>query len=112
MGLDQIYIGQLDTRIEIFLSSNAVASSTGETQKNDVSVGECQARVEDNGGEEEEDGKIYYSASKTFVTRYIQEVQEDGERMFVRLNGKDYDIYSVEVVGRNRFLKLKATKRE
>lgn len=106
------YIGELDHRITIFHIDPDAKTSTGETIKEEIEIGEISAKREDNGGNETEDEKIFYLQNRVYTIRYVQCIHLNGEEMFVRDNDGDYQIYSVEVIGRNEFLKIKTTKRE
>ncbi len=106
------YIGELDHRVVIFHIDPNVKTSTGETVKELVEIGAISAKREDNGGNETEDEKVFYLQNRVYTIRYVPSVHIRGEEMFIRDTDGDYQIYSIEVIGRNEFLKLKTTKRE
>ena len=51
-------------------------------------------------------------AIRDYTIRYVTEVMQDGEEMFIRDVDGDYNIYSIEQIGRKEYLTLKALKRE
>jgi len=112
MGVTKIFAGMLNHRIEIYLNKAGISSATGETAKSDELVGPISCMLEDGGGNENEDGKIYYLSSRVYTIRFVEDVWKKGEQMFVRDQDGDYEIYSVELIGKKEFLKLKTSKRE
>jgi len=106
------FIGELSHKVVIFHIDPNLKTSTGETTKEPVEIGEIQSKREDNGGSESEDEKVFYFQKRIYTIRYVPQVHLKGEEMFVRDEDGDYQIYSVELIGRKEFLKLKTTKRE
>ncbi len=106
------YIGELDTLVTVYHIDPGVKTSTGETEKTPVKIGSIQAKRQDNGGNETENDKIFYLQNRFYTIRYVPEIWLKGQEMFVRDTDGDYQIYSIELIGRNEFLKLKTSKIE
>lgn len=105
------YAGNRDTRIEI-IGFTTVKNAINEDVKTEVSKGFFYAKVEDQSGSEDLEGKIIHVIKRNYIIPYKSEIKNDGENMIVKDDGKEFRVFYVQQIGRNLQLLLKTTVRE
>jgi hypothetical protein len=111
--MDNIYIGQLDKRVEIVKYSD-VQSETGAPEHAEETVVTTWAKCEFQSGNEELEGQVISLNIRNYTTRFIQELLNEGEKFYITdiVDGGLFNIHHVEQVGRKEYLILKTSRRE
>lgn len=107
----QITIGQLDRKINIY-ETTKVKSSSGQFVETEVLYKNCWAKSEDKTSKEDEEGKLWLYAMRSYAVRYEENIMQRGEQMYIRDTDGDYYVTGIEQIGRKSYLILKAMKRE
>ena len=109
-----IHPGQLNRKVKLY-KNTTVKTDSGEAEHTETLVKEVMyaKRDEFQGSEEDSDGRVIGLGVVAYTVRFTTDVFTNGQQYFVRDFDGDYHINSVELAGqqRNRFLKLKCTRR-
>jgi len=112
MKNDRVYIGKLDTIIEL-IQFGSGRDATGGVIEQKTILGKLHAnRVPGTVGSEENDGKIRWLNVRSYIIRHIDQVLTNGTNMAIRDADGDFDIHHVAPVGKKHWLLLKCSKRE
>ena len=109
---ENVLIGELDSVVELIRFTTTQSVISGQTEKTPVSLGVIHTKREVNTGSEDEEGKIRFLDVRTYTMRFVPEVYEDRANVIIRDDEGDFDIYSIELLGRRRWMILKCSKRE
>ena len=102
--------GEFDRRVELFKHSKA-AQSTAERKQTEVSLGKRWVKRIEVSGSEEVEGKVMSLSVLRYRLRFEKDVLINGESYFLRDTDGDYRVNSVSIIGRNRELELKCSRR-
>lgn len=105
------YSGQRDQRVQI-VEYTTTKNSIGEPVKSETSIGWFRARMKDVSGRETEEGKVVYIIDRIYTIPYQSDIKARGEKMVLKHEGQDFEIYHVQEVGRKAQLMLKCTVRK
>tara|TARA_B100000768_G_scaffold46545_2_gene45345 strand:+ start:6399 stop:6740 length:342 start_codon:yes stop_codon:yes gene_type:complete len=105
------YAGTRNTRIEI-VGFTTVKNALNEDINTEVSKGFFYALLNDLSGAEDVEGKIIHIIKRTYTILYNTDIQNNGENMIIKDNGKEFRVYYVQEIGKNLQLLLKCTVRE
>jgi SPP1 family predicted phage head-tail adaptor len=112
MKHNNVYIGQLDRRIQL-IQTTLVIGSSGEATPLETTFNTVWAKVEDVSGTEDEQGKIIALNVRKYVIRYDPDlVALKLTDMFIVDDDGKYNIHAVEFIGRKQYIMLKCSKRE
>ena len=67
------------------------------------------AKMEENNGSEDVEGKVRHLVERTYTIRYNKDVLDNGHNYKVVDGSLTFDIYHVKELARKRFLKLLVT---
>lgn len=110
---DKVYIGNLDSRIDLITVGSTQSETGSVTGPETVFITGLAAQlISGNAGSEEIEGKIIWQNDRKYKIRYLEQILLIGTQMIVRADGLDYDVTHVAPVGRKRWLILKCVKRE
>ena len=104
-------IGNLD-RVITVNQLQKTTDTTGEKITTEVLYKNKYAYLNDVSGSEGEDGKVIALNVRKYTIRYDEYMFKNGPKMFIVDVDGAYNINSVELLGRKRFLILKCSKRE
>ena len=112
MGVEKIHIGKMDRRIDINIRVKTKTDIGSETYIN-TNVATVWARRESIISIEDIEDKIVAVNSYNYTIRYHPDIAgQIIQNLYITDDGQQFDIYGVDPIGRQRFLKLKATRRE
>ena len=110
---NQVYIGELNVKIEIF-GYTEVSSATGEPQKTPVVYKRCWAKEDVQNVTEDEEGKIRMLDVRSYIVRFDKNLigVAASEKFIKDQYGNAYNIHGSLPIGRKRYLRLKCSRRE
>jgi head-tail adaptor len=109
-----IHPGQLNRKISLWRYTTTKTDTGESTQAEELIKDVVYAKREDHqGSEDDNDGRIIGLGVAAFTVRFTDDLFMNGQKYFVKDFDGIYQINSVELTGqqRNRFLKLKCTRR-
>lgn len=109
--LFKIRVGSLNRRIKIYKTILA-ENATGEQEEATALFKKVWASLNDVSGTEKEEEKIIMLNVRKYTVRFNKELFLNATKMLIEDTDGFYDINAVEMLGRNRFLILKCSKRE
>lgn len=113
MSDNNTFIGELNERITIKSFVDIKSTISGESTKQLQVLKNCWAKVEDVSGSEEVEGRVVYVNVKAFTVYFDKRLTgASATDKQIEYNGETYQIVSDTKIGRKRYLKLKAFKRE
>lgn len=107
----KVFTGQRDRRIEV-VKYTKTRNALQEVVVVPVTVGFFWANLKDLSQNEDIEGKLIHIINRIYTIVYHSEVKTEGEHMVVRDEGKEFQIYHVEELGRRAQLLLKCKVRE
>ncbi|HET8885232.1 MAG TPA: head-tail adaptor protein [Salinimicrobium sp.] len=109
--MNTVNVGKLNRRVELFKKVEA-KQPTGERTHTVESLGKAWVeRIEVSGNEDDNDGQILSLSVCRFIIRFTRDLLITGPQYFIRDEDGDYEIHSTQIIGRNRFLELKCSRR-
>lgn len=107
------FIGELNERITIKSYVAIKSATSGAPSKQLEVLKNCWSKVEDVSGTEELEGRIVYVNTKNFTVSYDERLAgPQATEKQIEYEGETYGIIAVLKIGRKRYLKIKAVKRE
>lgn len=111
MKKEIVHKGTLNRRVELFKKQDT-NNAASERIHSEVLIGKIWVNRDDvSGDEDDEDGQIKSLAVCKFITAYSKDLFKNGAKYFIRDVDGDYEINALAIIGRNRFLELKASRR-
>lgn len=105
------FIGQLDRKIQI-IKETQVQNAMGEQKATESVVAQPFAFMEENGGNEDVEGKVRHIIQRKYTIRYNSDILANGHEYLVSDGGEKFEIYHVMQIGRKQHLQLLVTKHE
>lgn len=105
MAVRKPFIGQMDTRIEIF-ELVKVQNSIGELIEEKKLITRCWSKIDSDTGSENVEGNVRHLSNKKFTIRFNKKVLEKGNEYLVGYNNIFYSITHVAEIGRKSHLQL------
>ena len=100
------FIGQLDRKV-VILKLVKTQSSTGSTKPVEQTVIAVFAKMDENSGNEELDGKVMHVVNRSYTIRYDQKILNFGKDYILLDGNVRYKIINIAEIGRRQYLSLK-----
>lgn len=111
MSKNKVFTGQRDKRIEV-VKYTKTRNDLREVVEAEVSVGFFWASLQDLSQNETIEGKVIHVINRAYTMLYNESVSSGGDHMVVKDEGKVFQVYHVEEIGRKSQLLLKCKVRE
>ncbi len=109
----KVFVGELDIRVSVVEIVGQKSPLSGSIIEKEQLIKNCWAKIEDLTSQEKQEGKIALYATKEFIIRYDKRLYGVGAtQRVIKYQDKGYDIFDVSIIGRKRYLSIKAVKRE
>ena len=100
------FIGQMDRKV-VILKMVKTQSATGSTKPVEQTVVCVFAKMDENSGNEELDGKVVHSINRSYTIRYNQNILNFGKDYILQDGSVKYKIVNISEIGRKQYLTLK-----